>query len=158
MASLGEMGEDPESDLDNLSLIGTTLLAPIAAIQGADLIEAKGCSVCCIPTGARTTGTRRKLVARGQNSRLTQVHWALQRLGITLIPAYSPEALRARFRTLQDRLAQKNWRWLAWRRPISSISPSGPAHLQPALCGVGHGIGHSVCAENWDRSGRYSVC
>jgi hypothetical protein len=39
--------------------------------------------------------------------RLTQVHRALQQLGITLIPAYSPEA-RGRseraFRTLQDRL------------------------------------------------------
>ena len=40
-------------------------------------------------------------------TRLTQVHRALQQLGITLIPAYSPEA-RGRservFRTLQDRL------------------------------------------------------
>ena len=39
--------------------------------------------------------------------RLTQVHRALQQLGVTLIPAYSPEA-RGRseraFRTLQDRL------------------------------------------------------
>ncbi len=43
-------------------------------------------------------------------SRLTQVHRALQRLGITLIPAYSPEA-RGRservFRTLQDRLPKE---------------------------------------------------
>jgi len=40
-------------------------------------------------------------------TRLTQVHRALQQLGITLIPAYSPEA-RGRservFRTLQDRV------------------------------------------------------
>ena len=40
-------------------------------------------------------------------SRPTQVHRALQQLGIALIPAYSPEA-RGRservFRTLQDRL------------------------------------------------------
>ena len=43
-------------------------------------------------------------------TRLTQVHRALQRLGITLIPAYSPEA-RGRservFRTLQDRLPKE---------------------------------------------------
>jgi transposase len=42
--------------------------------------------------------------------RLTQVHRALQHLGITLIPAYSPEA-RGRservFRTLQDRLPKE---------------------------------------------------
>ncbi len=44
---------------------------------------------------------------RVDKTRLTQVHRALQQLGITLIPAYSPEA-RGRseraFRTLQDRL------------------------------------------------------
>ena len=44
------------------------------------------------------------------NTRLTQVHRALQQLGITLIPAYSPEA-RGRseraFRTLQDRLPKE---------------------------------------------------
>jgi hypothetical protein len=43
-------------------------------------------------------------------SRLTQVHRALRQLGITLIPAYSPEA-RGRservFRTLQDRLPKE---------------------------------------------------
>ena len=43
-------------------------------------------------------------------SRLTQVHRALHQLGITLIPAYSPEA-RGRservFRTLQDRLPKE---------------------------------------------------
>lgn len=50
---------------------------------------------------------------RGQvdKRRLTQVHRALQQLGITLIPAYSPEA-RGRservFRTLQDRVP-KEW-------------------------------------------------
>jgi transposase len=50
--------------------------------------------------------------ARGKvdKSRLTQVHRALQQLGITLIPAYSPEA-RGRservFRTLQDRLPKE---------------------------------------------------
>ena len=42
--------------------------------------------------------------------RLTQVHRALQHLGVTLIPAYSPEA-RGRseraFRTLQDRLPKE---------------------------------------------------
>jgi transposase len=50
--------------------------------------------------------------ARGKvdKTRLTQVHRALQQLGITLIPAYSPEA-RGRservFRTLQDRLPKE---------------------------------------------------
>ena len=43
-------------------------------------------------------------------TRLTQVHRALQQLGITLIPAYAPEA-RGRseraFRTLQDRLPKE---------------------------------------------------
>jgi transposase len=50
--------------------------------------------------------------ARGKvdQTRLTQVHRALQQLGVTLIPAYSPEA-RGRseraFRTLQDRLPKE---------------------------------------------------
>ena len=47
---------------------------------------------------------------RVDKTRLTQVHRALQQLGITLIPAYSPEA-RGRservFRTLQDRLPKE---------------------------------------------------
>jgi hypothetical protein len=58
-------------------------------------------------------------------TRLTQVHRALQQLGITLIPAYSPEA-RGRseraFRTLQDRFP-KSWPWPGlrrWRRPIGT--------------------------------------
>jgi transposase len=63
---------------------------------------------------------------RVDKTRLTQVHRALQQVGITLIPAYSPEA-RGRservFRTLQDRL------------PLSghAVSPG----LQPALRGAG---------------------
>ena len=47
---------------------------------------------------------------RVDKTRLTQVHRALRQLGITLIPAYSPEA-RGRservFRTLQDRLPKE---------------------------------------------------
>jgi hypothetical protein len=47
---------------------------------------------------------------RVDQTRLTQVHRALQQLGVTLIPAYSPEA-RGRseraFRTLQDRLPKE---------------------------------------------------
>jgi len=47
---------------------------------------------------------------RVDKTRLTQVHRALQQLGVTLIPAYSPEA-RGRseraFRTLQDRLPRE---------------------------------------------------
>lgn len=47
---------------------------------------------------------------RVDKTRLTQVHRALQQLGITLIPAYSPEA-RGRsermFRTLHDRLPKE---------------------------------------------------
>ena len=47
---------------------------------------------------------------RVDKTRLTQVHRALQQLGITLIPAYSPEA-RGRservFRTVQDRLPKE---------------------------------------------------
>jgi transposase len=51
-----------------------------------------------------------KAGGQGDKTRLTQVHRALQQLGITLIPAYSPEA-RGRseraFRTLQDRLPKE---------------------------------------------------
>jgi transposase len=47
---------------------------------------------------------------RVNKTRLTQVHRAVQQLGVTLIPAYSPEA-RGRseraFRTLQDRLPKE---------------------------------------------------
>ncbi len=71
-------------------------------------------------------------------TRLTQVHRALQQLGITLIPAYSPEA-RGRseraFRTLQDRLPKE----LAGRdhgdgggQPVSGYAVSSCP--QPALC------------------------
>jgi len=59
---------------------------------------------------APTIGTRRRPGGKVDKIRLTQVHRALQQLGITLIPAYSPEA-RGRseraFRTLQDRLPKE---------------------------------------------------
>jgi transposase len=58
-------------------------------------------------------------------SRLTQVHRALRQLGITLIPAYSPEA-RGRservFRTLQDRLPKE----LAFCKPTLHLAHESP--------------------------------
>ncbi len=67
---------------------------------------------------------------RVDKTRLTQVHRALQQLGVTLIPAYSPEARgqsERAFRTLQDRLP-KELAWPGsrrWRRPSSIIGPRG---------------------------------
>jgi transposase len=66
-------------------------------------------------------------------SRLTQVHRALQQLGITLIPAYSPEA-RGRseraFRTLQDRLPKELA--LAGITELAAANQSLSTHFIPA--------------------------
>jgi transposase len=83
----------------------------MSSFQGLrEVIEAKGLfSSLYTDRGAhywRTEETGGKV----DKNRLTQVHRALQQLGITLIPAYSPEA-RGRseraFRTLQDRLPKE---------------------------------------------------
>jgi len=80
--------------------------------------------------------------------RLTQVHRALQQLGITLIAAYSPEA-RGRseraFLTLQDRLPTVSGQ---------AVSP----HLQPALCGVGLRSRDGLRPLEWDRPRRSALC
>jgi transposase len=84
----------------------------MSSFQGLrDVIEARGLfSSLYTDRGSHYWYTE---VTGGQvdKTRLTQVHRALQQLGITLIPAYSPEA-RGRservFRTLQDRLP-KEW-------------------------------------------------
>ena len=79
---------------------------------------------------------------RVDKTRLTQVHRALQQLGVTLIPAYSPEA-RGRseraFRTLQDRLPKElalagiTEMATAIQYPGHAVSPG----LQPARCSAG---------------------
>ena len=81
-------------------------------------------------------------------TRLTQVHRTLQQVGITLIPAYSPEA-RGRseraFLTLQDRLPTVSGQ---------AVSP----HLQPALCGVGLRSRDGLRPLEWDRPRRSALC
>lgn len=69
----------------------------------------RACSVPSIQIGGPLLAHGRDR-GEGDKNRLTQVHRALQQLGITLIAAYSSEA-RGRservFRTLQDRLPQE---------------------------------------------------
>jgi len=81
-------------------------------------------------------------------TRLTQVHRALQQVGMTLIPAYSPEA-RGRseraFLTLQDRLPTVSGQ---------AVSP----HLQPVLCGVGLRSRDGLRPLEWDRPRRSALC
>ena len=75
-----------------------------------DVIEANGlCSSLSPDRGSHYWPTE-ETGGQVDKPRLTQVHRALQQVGITLLPAYSPEA-RGRsaraFRTLQDRLPQE---------------------------------------------------
>ena len=74
-----------------------------------EVIASRGLFPASIRTGAATTGIRRKRVARWTAS-TSPIGQALQRLGIEMIPAYSPEA-RGRsermFRTHQDRLPRE---------------------------------------------------
>jgi transposase len=75
-----------------------------------EVIEAKGLfSSLYADRGSHYWHTE-KAGGHVDKTRLTQVHRALQQVGITLIPAYSPEA-RGRservFRTLQDRLPKE---------------------------------------------------
>lgn len=75
-----------------------------------EVIETKGLfSSLCTDRGSHYWYTE-ETGGKVDKTRLTQVHRALQQLGITLIPAYSPEA-RGRsertFRTLQDRLPKE---------------------------------------------------
>lgn len=83
----------------------------LSSFQGVrEVIEAKGLfSSLYTDRGSHYWHTE-TAGGRVDKTRLTQVHRALQQLGITLIPAYSPEA-RGRsermFRTLQDRLPKE---------------------------------------------------
>lgn len=83
----------------------------MSSFQGLrEVIEAKGLfSSLYTDRGSHYWHTE-ETGGKVDKTRLTQVHRALRQLGITLIPAYSPEA-RGRservFRTLQDRLPQE---------------------------------------------------
>jgi transposase len=83
----------------------------LSSLQGVrDVIETKGLFSSLYTDRGSHYWYTEEAGGKVDKSRLTQVHRALQQLGITLIPAYSPEA-RGRseriFRTLQDRLPKE---------------------------------------------------
>jgi transposase len=83
----------------------------MSSFQGLrDVIEAKGLFSSLYTDRGSHYWYTAEAGGKVDKSRLTQVHRALQQLGITLIAAYSPEA-RGRservFRTLQDRLPKE---------------------------------------------------
>ena len=83
----------------------------MSSFQGlGEVIEAKGLFSSLYTDRGSHYWYTEAAGGRGDKTRPTQVHRALQQLGITLIPAYSPEA-RGRservFRTLQDRLPKE---------------------------------------------------
>ena len=96
-------------------------------------------------------------------SRPTQVHRALQQVGVTLIPAYSPEA-RGRseraFRTLQDRLPKE--------LPLAGITEMAAANryltervppaVQRPIYGTSDGTGHRLHPVGRHESHRDPVC
>ena len=89
-------------------LLATVALAGLAASAGG--VQAQGLfSSLYVDRGSHYWYTE-AAGGRVDKTRLTQVHRALRQLGITRIPAYSPEA-RGRservFRTLQDRLPKE---------------------------------------------------
>jgi transposase len=75
-----------------------------------EVIEAKGLFSSLYTDRGSHYWYTEEIGGKVDKTRLTQVHRALRQLGITLIPAYSPEA-RGRservFRTLQDRLPKE---------------------------------------------------
>jgi transposase len=83
----------------------------MSSFQGLrDVIEAKGLFSSLYTDRGSHYWYTEETGGKVDKTRLTQVHRALRQLGITLIPAYSPEA-RGRservFRTLQDRLPKE---------------------------------------------------
>jgi transposase len=83
----------------------------MSSFQGLrDVIEAKGLFSSLYTDRGSHYWYTTEAGGKVDKNRLTQVHRALRQLGITLIPAYSPEA-RGRsarvFRTLQDRLPKE---------------------------------------------------
>lgn len=83
----------------------------MSSFQGLrDVIEAQGLFSSLYTDRGTHYWYTEEAGGKVDKTRLTQVHRALQQLGITLIPAYSPEA-RGRservFRTLQDRLPKE---------------------------------------------------
>ena len=83
----------------------------LSSFQGVrDVIEAKGLFSSLYTDRGSHYWVTEEAGGRVDKIRLTQVHRALQQLGVTLIPAYSPEA-RGRsermFRTLQERLPKE---------------------------------------------------
>jgi transposase len=98
-----------------------------------EVIEAQGlCSSLYTDRGSHYWYTE-EAGGKVDKIRLTQVHRALQQLGITLIPAYSPEA-RGRseraFRTLQDRLPKELA--LAGITDMAAANQYLTAHFLPA--------------------------
>jgi transposase len=98
-----------------------------------EVIEAQGlCSSLYTDRGSHYWYTE-EAGGKVDKTRLTQVHRALQQLGITLIPAYSPEA-RGRservFRTLQDRLPKELA--LAGITDMAAANQYLTAHFLPA--------------------------
>lgn len=83
----------------------------MSSFQGLrEVIEAKGLFSSLYTDRGTHYWHTEETGGKVDKTRLTQVHRALRQLGITLIPAYSPEA-RGRservFRTLQDRLPKE---------------------------------------------------
>ena len=83
----------------------------MSSFQGVrEVIETKGLFSSLYPDRGSHYWLTEEAGGRVDKTRLTQGHRALQQLGVTLIPAYSPEA-RGRseraFRTLQDRLPKE---------------------------------------------------
>jgi hypothetical protein len=83
----------------------------MSSFQGLrEVIETQGRFSSLYPDRGTHYWYTKEVGGRVDNTRPTQVHRALQQVGITLIPAYSPEA-RGRservFRTLQDRLPKE---------------------------------------------------
>ena len=95
---------------------------PMSSFRGLrDVIEANGlCSSLSTDRGSHYWYTE-ETGGTVDNTRLTQVHRALRQVGITRIPAYSPEA-RGRservFRTLQDR----------WPKELAEITTRAAAN------------------------------
>jgi len=101
--------DDATSELYSASFVEEE--GTMSSFQGLrEVIEAKGLFSSLYTDRGSHYWSTGETGGKVDTTRLTQVHRALRQLGITLIPAYSPEA-RGRservFRTLQDRLPKE---------------------------------------------------